>query len=177
MYYQPFYERFPEIAEHETRSIAVYNHVGIPKDEYVLVEAYCDEPDCDCRRVFLNVVSRQQQRDVAVIAYGWEDEDFYIDWFGKNRQDVIKELKGPVLNSASRQTSIAPALLKLIETEILTDKAYVERLKRHYRMFKRDVASEHEAQQPRSTPKLANRNDPCPCGSGKKYKICCGKRR
>jgi hypothetical protein len=22
----------------------------------------------------------------------------------------------------------------------------------------------------------ANRNDPCPCGSGKKYKSCCGKR-
>jgi uncharacterized protein YecA (UPF0149 family) len=22
----------------------------------------------------------------------------------------------------------------------------------------------------------ANRNDPCPCGSGRKYKTCCGKR-
>ena len=26
----------------------------------------------------------------------------------------------------------------------------------------------------RSTPKVG-RNDPCPCGSGKKYKQCCGK--
>lgn len=26
----------------------------------------------------------------------------------------------------------------------------------------------------RSTPKIG-RNDPCPCGSGKKYKKCCGK--
>ena len=25
-----------------------------------------------------------------------------------------------------------------------------------------------------STTKKANRNDPCPCGSGKKYKKCCG---
>jgi preprotein translocase subunit SecA len=23
--------------------------------------------------------------------------------------------------------------------------------------------------------KLVGRNDPCPCGSGKKYKQCCGK--
>ncbi|MBP1582331.1 MAG: SEC-C domain-containing protein [Victivallales bacterium] len=26
----------------------------------------------------------------------------------------------------------------------------------------------------RETPKI-NRNDPCPCGSGKKYKKCCGR--
>ncbi|MBQ5878422.1 MAG: SEC-C domain-containing protein, partial [Treponema sp.] len=26
----------------------------------------------------------------------------------------------------------------------------------------------------RTTPKVG-RNDPCPCGSGKKYKQCCGK--
>ena len=25
------------------------------------------------------------------------------------------------------------------------------------------------------TEKIAGRNDPCPCGSGKKYKNCCGK--
>ena len=26
-------------------------------------------------------------------------------------------------------------------------------------------------------PKKIGRNDPCPCGSGKKYKKCCGKKR
>jgi len=29
--------------------------------------------------------------------------------------------------------------------------------------------------EPIKTPKSAGRNDPCPCGSGKKYKKCCGK--
>ena len=28
---------------------------------------------------------------------------------------------------------------------------------------------------PRSAEKKIGRNDPCPCGSGKKYKQCCGK--
>ena len=36
--------------------------------------------------------------------------------------------------------------------------------------------AENEAKQPyvRKEPKIG-RNDPCPCGSGKKYKDCCGK--
>ena len=29
--------------------------------------------------------------------------------------------------------------------------------------------------QPREAEKKVRRNDPCPCGSGKKYKKCCGK--
>jgi hypothetical protein len=28
--------------------------------------------------------------------------------------------------------------------------------------------------EPDPTPRLAGRNDPCPCGSGRKYKRCCG---
>jgi len=31
-----------------------------------------------------------------------------------------------------------------------------------------------QQQQPRRTPKKIGRNEPCPCGSGKKYKKCCG---
>jgi SWIM/SEC-C metal-binding protein len=29
--------------------------------------------------------------------------------------------------------------------------------------------------EPKHTEKKVGRNDPCPCGSGKKYKKCCGK--
>jgi uncharacterized protein YecA (UPF0149 family) len=38
-----------------------------------------------------------------------------------------------------------------------------------------DCAHDHEPQQPirRAEPKVG-RNDPCPCGSGKKYKKCHG---
>ncbi len=32
-----------------------------------------------------------------------------------------------------------------------------------------------EAKKPRKTEKKVGRNDPCPCGSGKKYKNCCGR--
>lgn len=38
-----------------------------------------------------------------------------------------------------------------------------------------DHEHEHEVQEPvrRAEPKVG-RNDPCPCGSGRKYKKCCG---
>ena len=37
-----------------------------------------------------------------------------------------------------------------------------------------DYISEQKVQAPATTEKVG-RNDPCPCGSGKKYKNCCGK--
>jgi len=42
----------------------------------------------------------------------------------------------------------------------------------------RDTANAAEAQakaKPVRTGPKVGRNDPCPCGSGKKYKSCCGK--
>ena len=36
-------------------------------------------------------------------------------------------------------------------------------------------ASAGEAQTPVHVEKKVGRNEPCPCGSGKKYKNCCGK--
>ena len=38
-----------------------------------------------------------------------------------------------------------------------------------------NAGGEDVAQQPLKSKKTAGRNDPCPCGSGKKYKKCCGK--
>jgi uncharacterized protein YecA (UPF0149 family) len=76
----------------------------------------------------------------------------------------------------------------------LSDPAYVARLKRHYALVKRAAADPgHPAYQelqaaiekeegeppvriPGPEPQRVGRNDPCPCGSGKKFKRCCGRR-
>jgi hypothetical protein len=192
MFYQPFPELFPEIAEKETRVLVILkNHPELPADEYALIESYCNEPGCDCRRVFLNVASKRRQKIEAVITFGWESKKFYAKWLGFDDPGVLKELKGPALNSTSPQSELAPALLRQIATYVLQDKNYVERLKRHYHMFKEalgdkdseseeddfefeeeDFESEEEGFAPR---RRIGRNEPCPCGSGKKYKNCCGK--
>ena len=40
MSYEPFYERFPEVAEKETRVITVFDDPALPAGEYGLIEAY-----------------------------------------------------------------------------------------------------------------------------------------
>lgn len=145
MPYEPFYERFRELAMSETRSFTVEegNYPGLPADEYALLEAYCNDKNCDCRRVFFNIASRKQQRIVAVVTFGWENEAFYRKWYGGGNDElarmVISEMMGLGLNSASPQSKIAPALLAPIRDILLDDPAYVERLKRHYQIFKEKI--------------------------------------
>ncbi len=174
MAYQPLEELFPEIADKETRVLTTLNnHPTLPPDDYGLLEAYCNEPGCDCRRVFFNVASLHRQKIEAVIAYGWESKRFYIKWFGRNDPDIINELKGPALNLGSPQSELAPALLREIKNVVLQDKNYIARLKRHYCMFKEVIDSEafeSDQEEDSTSHPAVGRNDPCPCGSGKKYK-------
>ncbi len=144
MAYEPFIERFGELGWKETRSAAVFanNVYGLPADEYGLIEAYCDDENCDCRRVFLNVVSRKRNQVVAVVTYGWESETFYRKWFGggddKMTRAAVKDMTGLNLNMTSKQSKFAPAALKLV-SDLLQDSKYVARIKRHYKMFKETV--------------------------------------
>jgi hypothetical protein len=178
MSFTPFYNKFPEIAEDETRSITIFNDPKLSDDSFGLIESYCDETDCDCRRVFLNIHSEKQDKILAVITFGWESEKFYANWLGTNEPQIIKELKGPTLNLASPQSKLAPKILNLVHRLVLHDKKYIERLKRHYELFREDIKNRHsdeinENSNIMSFPSKVGRNMPCPCGSGKKYKKCC----
>ena len=138
MPYVCFYEYFPEIAERETRAITILEQSssGLPPGQYSLVEMYCNERKCDCRRVFFYVISPPKKEPLGVIAYGWESRKFYAKWMGDDSPKVIAELQGPVLNMGSPQSSLAPAILQIVKDIILQDKAYVERIKTHYAMFR-----------------------------------------
>jgi hypothetical protein len=86
--------------------------------------------------VFFNVVSSRTRKAIAVIAFGWESAEFYAKWMGDNAPEIIWEMKGPILNSLSPQSELAPQILKLVPELILLDQAYVQRLKTHYWMFR-----------------------------------------
>lgn len=179
MPYSLFYERFPAIAEKETRSITVIDSPGLPSDSYGLIESYCDELDCDCRRVFLSVLSEEQEEVLAVIAFGWENKKFYAKWLGDSDPQSIRELKGPALNLTSQQSKFAPKILELVDSLVLQDRQYIERLKKHYRLFRQEIAKSKQSNERDGNSNLVSfaqkigRNKPCPCGSGKKYKKCC----
>ena len=143
MPYTTFHEKFPIIAEKETRVMTAINVPELPKGNYILLESYCDEVGCDCRRVFFNIFSERRMEFVAVIAYGWENPEFYAKWFGDDDPLFIKELKGPSLNLASPQSELAPILLDKI-MYVLKDEYYIERIKKHYRMFKDLIEKENK---------------------------------
>src|SRR5260221_4114297 len=55
----------------------------LPVKDYGLLEYYCDEPVCDCRRVLLDVISFDHaDRGLASIPFGWESLAFYREWAG-----------------------------------------------------------------------------------------------
>jgi hypothetical protein len=141
MPYSFFHSRFPEVAERETRTVTVFDssEFNLPPADYAFLEMFCDESGCDCRRVFFSVISSRDEEIKAVISWGWEDQVFYTKWMGDNDPNVIKELMGPVLNIMSPQSDLAPALLKVFQKLLLPDTAYVERVKRHYVMFRKTV--------------------------------------
>ena len=124
----------PKIAEKETRGIIILGeNEELPKGKYILLESYCTDSGCDCRRVFINVL--HGEKILATIGYGWENVGFYEQWLGI--KDMAQEMKGPILELTGQQTEYSEALLKLFKKVILPDKIFVERLKNHYAMFKK----------------------------------------
>jgi hypothetical protein len=138
MPYVLFHDYFPEVAERETRTIFVLGNseAGLPPGHYSFLEMFCNEPGCDCRRVFFYVVSSLRKDVEAVVAYGWESPNFYARWMKDDNPHVVANLKGPILNLGSPQSTLAPAILEGVRNMLLQDDAYVERVKRHYRTFR-----------------------------------------
>jgi hypothetical protein len=123
----PFVELFPEQAIAETRTITTRGHTVLPDDEYALVESFCPDPTCDCRRVMLNVLARHHttRHYLASISFGFDRDG---------------EMAGPFLDPLNPQSRYARALLEIVQRMLETDAAYVARLESHYQQVKVAVA-------------------------------------
>jgi hypothetical protein len=134
----PFFSRFPEVAARETRTIKLLApYAGLPAGEYGLLELYCNEPTCDCRRVLFQVCRADRPNQIlATINYGWENEDFYAQWLHGDGESA-RELVSASLDPLNAQSKLSPALLEVFRHIVLQDRAYIARLRRHYRKFKR----------------------------------------
>jgi hypothetical protein len=100
----------------------------LPPDEYGFDELYCDERNCDCRRVMINVLARHTGRHVATINHAFEPPP---------KDELVPEQT--FLDPLNRQSQWAPALLDLFVNVVLADENYRQRLIRHYHMFKNVV--------------------------------------
>jgi len=143
MPYEQLYERLPAVAETETRSITLLEdsmELGLPAADYGFLEMFCNEPGCDCRRVFFTVISSRSQDMEAVICFGWEKKEFYHNWAGYALSEGdIEELQGPGLNLGAPETQYSDGILELFKKVLWKDQEYIERVKRHYRMFRATV--------------------------------------
>lgn len=147
MPYVLFHDHLPEIAERETRTVTIMpnSNCGLPPGEYRFLEMFCDEPECDCRRVFFYVVSSISKKLEAVLTYGWESPAFYAKWLGHDDPHDIVQLKGPSLNVGSPQSHLAPSILELFRNVLLPDTSYIERVKDHYLLFREEIDKKHKS--------------------------------
>jgi len=156
MPYEMMYNLLPELAVKETRTITVLgdNNLYLPNGEYGLLEMYCNDEDCDCRRVIINVVFRDTDKSLALICYGWEQLSFYVKWYygaetklsdlESGEKSDLRTYKGPGLSMEGPQSNLAPSILQLVIDQVLSDKDYVSRLKRHYKLFREKVDERHK---------------------------------
>lgn len=83
----PLWELSPELVETETRKVCLLQDTfGLPKGIYLLMESYCSDKNCDCRKVMINVVSAETSKILGTIGFGWESETFYTKWMRGDRE-------------------------------------------------------------------------------------------
>ena len=123
MHLIPFHVVDRELAFEELRVLHLFvEQGGLPVGSYALLEHYCPDPDCDCRRVMLTVVEEDRpQRCLASISYAFDSDD---------------DMPGPFLDPMNRQSRHAEALLELVPSAVLSDPRYLARLERHYALVK-----------------------------------------
>ena len=140
----PFHSVLPEVAQREVRYVLLGTPApgsdlsGLPADQYASLEYYCEELNCDCRRVFLQVIAKDQPGKVfASISYGWEKESFYrkrMSWDPDAPREIVRGSLDPI----NQQSEHAEALLELFQRHVL-DQAYRLRLRRHHQLFREEL--------------------------------------
>ena len=105
------------------------------------------------------------RRDVSTLAYGRQDPIVAYKKIGFNMfDDMIAKIR-------------ADTSSVMLNMNVDAFRAMIERVNRQRQeyMANKEGSTPNQTKQPAKSDKVVGRNDPCPCGSGKKYKNCCGK--
>ncbi len=129
--------------------------------EYIIFEYYCPTPNCYCKKLVANIREmgpdgEPLEKSAAVIIYDWSVSETSCD---------------PLLLEESPNTKIALDLLEVYKKHIHQEE-YLVRIKNQYNKVK-ELALKNPRTQAVNPNRDVNRNDPCPCGSNKKFKKCC----
>jgi hypothetical protein len=147
--------------------------------EYVVVEHYCLNPACECNQLHLAFHPIRP------------DPEAPGKYVAETAFRATMSLVGRVELERLHDADPATARRILAEWEQDSDPAELKRLKWRYEKMReigrrslegytrKELAEPRrqrlDSAQPDPRPKRVGRNDPCPCGSGKKYKRCCAR--
>jgi len=132
--------------------------VSFNGESCVFLDQYCLVPKCSCTDVYLTFfqenASEEPVQELFTVGLNYTNNK----WSTVNRGAVPVDLK---------------AVRSAVEEQFPDIR---QRLRRRHQKLKTIYAhcKKRDLKQPLDLPKVG-RNDPCPCGSGKKFKKCCGK--
>jgi hypothetical protein len=151
---------------------------------WLALDDYCVSPDCNCHDVMLQFVPREYEDDYSNVETGKAPPAIFYDY----RKKTFEQAQAPEANQPSLQSLLSGLKKQKPDFD-------AEAKKRHLRikaLFKRALSKLGDSTEeflsfedtefepiPQMGPAALHapkpgRNDPCPCGSGKKYKKCCG---
>jgi hypothetical protein len=132
--------------------------VTLADKQYIVMDQFCLLPKCSCSDTTLSIMPIGEVGDM-----GPEVCALSVNYRKKQWNELEKHsssLSAKDLKSAV-ETQIPDFYEKLLNRHIKLKGIYAHCKKKHF-----------ESNQPLEIPGVG-RNDPCPCGSGKKYKKCC----
>ncbi len=147
----------PMISYHEIFPYAEDYSFEYEKIQYLIDDQYCINPKCGCNEVNLKLVSLVNHTEKLYIRYNYTQQ-FYL------------EMENFLKNSYNLKTLMMRLKAAIPDID--------EILKKRHGFFKALYKkSENSGNLPQkiTSNKKIGRNESCPCGSGKKYKKCCGK--
>lgn len=135
--------------------------------KYLIADQYCLNSNCSCTDAALTII--EIKKDKKVID-GYKAPGVFYNYRTK-KWEVIRETSNNLKSLQKVMTGLQKAI---------PDIAYI--LKKRHRKLRllyeryRKMNNIKTFTTPNNTSrKKIGRNEPCPCGSGKKYKICCGR--
>jgi len=130
-------------------------------DIYAIVDHYCMQPKCLCNDTNLQVIKINLRKKT-------QETFFVLKLHLATCQYEVEEMRCTYEEMAS-----------VVNHAIMNNLQMLKALKRRYSEMKtagREIIKKYgQRVKPQVNTVAIGRNDPCPCGSGKKYKNCCQK--
>lgn len=151
------------IAYHEILPYGMWLSVRLNNTDFLLMDYYCINLRCDCRKTLIHILINDadaKNDDTARVWYNYKKNSWSVEDEGSpdypHVNDLIDQIK-----------SKYPNISRTIDSRH-------DKLKRLYQLYleRENISSDANASVEIRRKKIG-RNEPCPCGSGKKFKKCC----